>query len=74
MLPDKVSQKLFVHTGLVYNSSIPECASQLNCLQQDWFGLLEAQVATQTKAQAHGTEARRWDLNVTEWECLDHFD
>lgn len=72
VLPDEVSQKLFIHTGLVDNSSIPECAAQFNCLQQDWFSFFEAQIATQTKAQTHGTEARCWDLNVAEGKCLDH--
>lgn len=34
--------------------------------------MLKSQVTTQPKANAHGTEARGWDLNVREVKRLDH--
>lgn len=74
VFPDEVSQQLLIDTGLVDNSSIPECASQFNCLQQNRFGFLEAQIATQAMAQPHGTEARCWDLDVAEGQSLGHVD
>lgn len=73
VFPDEVTEELFVDSGLVHHSSIPECAAQLNCLQQNWLSFLEAQVRAQTKAQAHCAKAWRWDLQVTEGDCLDHF-
>ena len=53
-------------------SSVPESASQFNSLQQDRFGFFKTQIATQAKAKTHGTKAGRWDLDVSEGECLDH--
>ena len=54
-------------------SSIPESASQFNGLQQHGFSFLEAQVATQAKAEAHSTEARRGKLGAAKGKRLDHF-
>lgn len=61
-----------VHLVELTYSSVPESASQFNSLQQDRFGFFEAQIATQAKAKTHGTKAGRWDLDVSEGECLDH--
>jgi hypothetical protein len=52
---------------------IPECATKLNGLQEDWLGFLKAQVGAQAEAQAHCTETRCWDLDAAERNCLDHF-
>ncbi|KAJ5197784.1 uncharacterized protein N7498_006901 [Penicillium cinerascens] len=54
-------------------SSIPESASQFNGLQQNGFSFLKAQAATQTKAEAHSTEARRGYLDAVKGKCLDNF-
>lgn len=55
-------------------SSVPKSASKLNGFQKDRFSLLEGEIVPQTKADAHGTEARRRDLNLGERQCLDHSD
>lgn len=54
-------------------SSVPESASQFNGLQKHGFSFLKAQVATQAKAEAHSTEARRGNLDAVKGKCLDHF-
>jgi len=36
--------------------------------------LFKTEVATQPMTEAHTTKTWRWDLEVLELECLDHFD
>lgn len=54
-------------------SCIPKCASQLDSLEKDRLGFLQAQVGPHARADAHGTKARGVDLNVGKGKCLDHF-
>ncbi len=54
--------------------SVPESATKLNGLQEHRLCLLESEVVAQTEADAHGTEARNGDLDVSKLLCLDHFD
>lgn len=58
--------------GLAYRS-IPEGTAQLDGFQQDWFGLFETKVGSQSKTHAHCSEAWRGDLDAAEGECLHHF-
>ena len=53
---------------------IPKRTPKLNRLQQHGLRLLEREVIPQPEADAHGTEAGGWDLNVGEGEGLGHCD
>jgi hypothetical protein len=57
MLANEIPQQLLIHTGLVYDSSVPERTSEFESLEENRLGLLEAQVVAEAVAQAHGAEA-----------------
>lgn len=59
--------------GLTH-SSIPESAAKLDSFQQNRLCFFKTEVVAQAEAKAHGTKARRRNLNVLEGKCLDHFD
>ena len=52
--------------------SIPEGAAQLKGFQQYGLSLFEGEVVAEAKADAHCTEARDRDLNVTEFLSETH--
>lgn len=51
---------------------VPKCTTQLNCFKQDRLRFFEAQVSPQSKADAHGTEARRRGRYILEGEPSRH--
>jgi hypothetical protein len=52
--------------------SIPKGTAKLQRLEQYRFGLFKGEAVSQAKADAHGSEARDWDLHVAEFLSVDH--
>lgn len=69
---DEVSQKLLVHACLVDHGGIPEGTAELDGFEENWLCLFESEIASQAEAEAHGSEAWGWDLQVLELKRFDH--